>query len=108
MDDLFPPFAPDPNEVADLISQADTLDDEETQVDAAENGLDGAPIEGPAVNAETDANTGEGAPVGGSVVDEGEALDPFEGEADLPDTSDDAPEAAERDEEQEAYRVAAE
>ncbi|MGE6742354.1 ParB N-terminal domain-containing protein [Allorhizobium pseudoryzae] len=100
-------FAPDPNDVADLIKHADTLDDEEAQVDAAEDGLD-APVEGPAVNAETDANTGEGAPVGGSVVDEGEALDPFEGEADLPDTSDDAPEAAERDEEQEAYRVAAE
>jgi len=101
-------FAPDPNDVGDLISQADTLDDEKTQVDAAEDGLDGEPVEGAAVDAETDADTGEGAPVGGSVVDEGEALDPFEGGDDLPDTFDDAPEAAEPDEEQDAYHIAAE
>ncbi|MDO6966069.1 ParB/RepB/Spo0J family partition protein [Rhizobium alvei] len=101
-------FAPDPNDVGDLISQADTLDDEEIQVDATGDGLDDAPVEGAAVDADTDADTGEGAPVDGSVVDEGDAFDPFEGEADLPDTFDDAPEAAEPDEAQDAYRVAAE
>lgn len=101
-------FAPDSNDVADLIKHADTLDEEETQVDIAEDVHDGESREPAAVDAETAADTGEGAPVGGSVVDEGEALDPFEGEDDLPDTADDAPEAAEPDEEQEAYRVAAE
>lgn len=102
-------FVPDPNDVADLIRHADTLDDEEAQVDATGDGFDGAPVEGAVVDAETDADTGEGAPVGGSVVDEGEALDPFEGEDDLPsETFDDAPEAAEPDEEQDAYRIAAE
>ncbi len=101
-------FAPDPNDLADLIKHVETLDDEEAQVDAADDGLDGRTIEGAALDTETDGDKGEGAPVGGSVVDEGEALDPFEGEADLPETSDDAPEAAEPDEAQEAYRVAAE
>ncbi|MDI6834380.1 MAG: ParB N-terminal domain-containing protein [Rhizobiaceae bacterium] len=99
-------FAPDSNDVADLIKHADTLDDEETQVDIAEDVHDGEPAEGAAVDAETDP--GEGAPIGGSVVDEGEALDPFEGEADLLDTSDDAPDATDLDDEQEAYRIAAE
>jgi len=99
-------FAPDSNDVADLIKHADTLDDEETQVDIAEDVHDGEPAEGAAVDAETDP--GEGAPIDGSVVDEGEALDPFEGEADLLDTSDDAPDATDLDDEQEAYRIAAE
>lgn len=101
-------FAPDPNDVADLIKHADTLGDEEAQVDAAENGFDGATIEGAAFDTETDGDTGEGAPGGDSPATEDEGLDPFEGEADLPDTFDDAPEAADPDEAQEAYRVAAE
>lgn len=101
-------FAPDSNDVADLIKHADTLDDEEAQVDATEDSLDGEPVEGAAVVAETDADTGEAAPVGGSVVDEGEALDPFEGEADLPEAFDDAPEETGPEDDQDAYRIAAE
>ena len=101
-------FAPDPNDVADLISQADTPDDEETQVDAAENGLDGESIEGAAVDAETDANTGEGAHTDDNTVPADEGLDPFKGEDDLPDTFDGAAEATDPEDEQDAYRVAAE
>jgi len=100
-------FAPDPNDVADLIKHADTLDDEEAQVDAAEDGLD-APVEGAAVDTETGGDTGEGAPGGGRPAAEGDGLGPFEGGDDLPDTFDDAPATTDPDDEQAAYRVAAE
>ncbi|MCO6180947.1 ParB/RepB/Spo0J family partition protein [Ciceribacter sp. RN22] len=103
-------FAPDPNDVADLIRQADTLDDEVSPAGVAEDGLDVERIEGAGANAETVADTGEGAPVDGSAVDEGEALDPSEGDGDLPEPLDDAPHAAEPEpaDMQDAYRVAAE
>ncbi|HXV31048.1 MAG TPA: plasmid partitioning protein, partial [Sinorhizobium sp.] len=87
-------FAPDPNDVADLIKHADHLDDEESRAEAAGEGLEGEIV--------------EGAPGDGSAANEGEGLDPFEGEDDLPETFDDAPDATDPDEAQEAYRVAAE
>lgn len=98
-------FTPDPNDVADLIKHADTLDEEATG-DIAEDVHDGAPAKGAVVDAKAD--TGEGAPVGGKVVDEGEALDPFEGEDDLHDTSDAAPDEADAEDDRDTHRIAAE
>ncbi|MCY1667738.1 hypothetical protein [Rhizobium sp. SL86] len=94
-------FAPDPNDVADLIRHADTLDDEASPAEVAEDGPEVERIEGAAANAETEPDTGEGNPVGESTVDEG-------GASDLPETIEDAPDAAEPDEEQDAYGIAAE
>ncbi|MBC7152301.1 MAG: ParB/RepB/Spo0J family partition protein [Rhizobium sp.] len=96
-------FAPDPNDVTDLISQADTLDDEASPADVVEDAPEVERIEGAATDAETEADTDEGNPAGESTVDEGNAPD-------LPETFEDAPDAAELvpDDVQDAYRVAAE
>jgi ParB family chromosome partitioning protein len=96
-------FAPDPNDVADLISQADTPEDEASPADVAEDGPEVERIEGAATDAETESDTDEGNPAGESAVDKG-------GASDLPDTFEDAPDAAEpsTDDVQDAYRVAAE
>lgn len=96
-------FAPDPNDVADLISQADTLDDEASRADVAEDGPEVERIEDAATDAEMESDTDEGNPAGESAVDEGNAPD-------LPETFDDAPNAAEPvpDDVQDAYCVAAE
>lgn len=96
-------FAPDPNDVADLISQADTLEDEASPADVAEDGPKVERIKGAATDAETESDTDEGNPAGESAVDES-------GASDLPETIEDAPDAAEPvpDEVQDAYRVAAE
>ena len=94
-------FAPDPNDVADLISQADTLDDEVSRADVAEDAPEVERVLGAAIDAETEADTIEGNPAGESTVDEG-------GASDLPETIEDAPDAAEPDEEQDAYGIAAE
>ncbi|HCL64605.1 MAG TPA: hypothetical protein DIC56_07125 [Rhizobium sp.] len=94
-------FAPDPNDVADLISQAGTLDDEASRADVREDGPEFERIEGAATDAETEADTDEGNPAGETTADEGDAPD-------LPETIENAPDAAEPDEEQHAYGIAAE
>ncbi|WP_137137261.1 plasmid partitioning protein, partial [Rhizobium sp. FKY42] len=101
-------FAPDPNDVADLISQADTLEDEASPADVAEDGPKVERIEGAAASEKTEAETDEGNPVGESEVDKGGASDPFKGGADMPEPFDDAPQAAEPDSVQDAYGIAAE
>ncbi|WP_137136721.1 ParB N-terminal domain-containing protein [Rhizobium sp. FKY42] len=94
-------FAPDPNDVEDLVSQAGTLDDEASRADVREDGPEFERIEGAATDAETEADTDEGNPAGETTADEGDAPD-------LPETIENAPDAAEPDEEQHAYGIAAE
>ncbi|QTG17289.1 ParB/RepB/Spo0J family partition protein (plasmid) [Agrobacterium tumefaciens] len=73
-------FAPDHQDITDLIKHGETLDEEESSEGA---GSDGA----------------IGEPGGAALVD---------GDDDLPDTFDDAPETIELDEDQDAYGIAAE
>lgn len=87
-------FAPAPQDVVDLIKHGETLEDEETGGDGGEDGLDGETVTGALVDETT--------------LDEDAGLDPFEGEDDLPDTFDDASEAADPDDKQDAYGIAAE
>lgn len=82
-------FAPDRQDITDFIKHGETLDDEE--------GNEGAC---------GDEAIGE---LGGAVlVDSDDGFDPLDGDDDLPDIFDDAPEASELDEDQDAYGVAAE
>lgn len=74
-------FAPDRQDVVDLIKHGEAVDDQE----------------------EADIDTGTE-----TAVLEEEGADPFEGEDDLPDVLDEESEAGEPDEEQEAYGIAAE
>nr|WP_234887911.1 hypothetical protein [Rhizobium rhizogenes] len=74
-------FAPDPQDIVDLIKSGEVLDDD----DSAEE----ADVDEPALDGE-------------------EALATPEDEADLPGSADDAPEAVDPDEEQNAYGIAAE
>lgn len=74
-------FAPDPQDIVDLIKSGEVLDDD----DSAEE----ADVDEPALDGE-------------------EALATPEDEADLPGSADDAPEAVDPDEEQDAYGIAAE
>ncbi|NTG45631.1 ParB N-terminal domain-containing protein [Rhizobium rhizogenes] len=84
-------FAPDPQDIVDLIKSGEVLDDDDTE------GHDGR-----------DDDSAEEADVDGSALDEEEGLATPEDEADLPDSADDAPEAVDPDEEQDAYGIAAE
>ncbi|MCR6727936.1 ParB N-terminal domain-containing protein [Agrobacterium fabrum] len=84
-------FAPDPQDIVDLIKSGEVLDDDDTE------GHDGR-----------DDNSAEEADVDGSALGEEEGLATPEDEADLPDSADDAPEAVDPDEEQDAYGIAAE
>ncbi|EMS94934.1 plasmid partitioning protein [Agrobacterium tumefaciens str. Cherry 2E-2-2] len=84
-------FAPDPQDIVDLIKSGEVLDDDDTE------GHDGR-----------DDNSADEADVDGSALDEEEGLATPEDEADLPDSADDAPEAVDPDEEQDAYGIAAE
>ncbi|MDR5010842.1 ParB N-terminal domain-containing protein [Agrobacterium fabacearum] len=84
-------FAPDPQDIVDLIKSGEVLDDDDTE------GHDGR-----------DDNSAEEEDVDGSALGEEEGLATPEDEADLPDSADDAPEAVDPDEEQDAYGIAAE
>ncbi|UXT00474.1 ParB N-terminal domain-containing protein [Agrobacterium tumefaciens] len=84
-------FAPDPQDIVDLIKSGEVLDDDDTE------GHDGR-----------DDNSAEEADVDGSALGEEEGLATPEDEADLPDSADEAPEAVDPDEEQDAYGIAAE
>ncbi|MGV1832145.1 ParB N-terminal domain-containing protein [Agrobacterium vitis] len=84
-------FAPDPQDIVDLIKSGEVLDGADTK------GHDGR-----------DDNSAEEADVDGSALGEEEGLATPEDEADLPDSADDAPEAVDPDEEQDAYGIAAE
>ncbi|WWV85230.1 ParB N-terminal domain-containing protein (plasmid) [Agrobacterium tumefaciens] len=84
-------FAPDPQDIVDLIKSGEVLDDDDTE------GRDGR-----------DDNSAEEEDVDGSALGEEEGLATPEDEADLPDSADDAPEAVDPDEEQDAYGIAAE
>jgi len=101
-------FAPDPNDVADLVRHGDYLDNEEAQAGPTEGGLDGDTVEGAAVEAEAADDIAETSRQDGSAATENEALDPFEDGGDLPDTFDDAPAATDPDDGQDAYGIAAE
>ncbi|AYM14854.1 MULTISPECIES: ParB N-terminal domain-containing protein [Rhizobium/Agrobacterium group] len=83
-------FAPDPQDIVDLIKSGEVLDGDT-------KGHDGR-----------DDNSAEEEDVDGSALDEEEGLATPEDEADLPDSADDAPEAVDPDEEQDAYGIAAE
>ncbi|AYM09503.1 ParB N-terminal domain-containing protein [Agrobacterium tumefaciens] len=73
-------FAPDPQDIVDLIRSGEVLDDDSAEeADVDESALDGE-----------------------------EGLAAPEDEADLPDIADDTPEAVDPDEEQDAYGIAAE
>lgn len=78
-------FAPDPNDVADLITHADMLDNEELQVDGTQDGDGGG--------------TSAGTP-------DDEDFDPAE--EDLPDAVGDAPDATDPADDRDAYAIAAE
>lgn len=82
-------FAPDRQDITDLIKHGETLDDEE--------GSEGAGSD------EAVGETGVA-----TLVDSDDGFDPLDGDDDLPDTFDDAPETGELDEDQDAYGVAAE
>ncbi|NSZ87780.1 ParB N-terminal domain-containing protein (plasmid) [Agrobacterium tumefaciens] len=83
-------FAPDPQDIVDLIKSGEVLDGDT-------KGHDGR-----------DDNSAEEEDVDGSALGEEEGLATPEDEADLPDSADDAPEAVDPDEEQDAYGIAAE
>nr|WP_172690549.1 ParB N-terminal domain-containing protein [Agrobacterium deltaense]ASK48361.1 plasmid partitioning protein [Agrobacterium deltaense] len=83
-------FAPDPQDIVDLIKSGEVLDGDT-------KGHDGR-----------DDNSAEEEDVDGSALGEEEGLATPEDEADLPDSTDDAPEAVDPDEEQDAYGIAAE
>ena len=78
-------FVPDPNDVADLITHAEMLDDEELQVDGTQDGGGGG--------------TAAGTP-------DDEDFDPAE--EDMPDAVGDAPDATDPADDQDAYSIAAE
>ena len=78
-------FAPDPNDVADLITHADMLDNEELQVDGTQDGDGG--------------RTSAGTP-------DDEDFDPAE--EDMPDAVGDAPDATDPADDRDAYAIAAE
>ncbi|MEO1987663.1 MAG: ParB N-terminal domain-containing protein [Martelella sp.] len=78
-------FAPDPNDVADLITHADMLDNEELQVDGTQDGDGGG--------------TSAGTP-------DDEDFDPAE--EDMPDAVGDAPDATDPADDRDAYAIAAE
>ena len=86
-------FAPTAGDVTDLIKHGEIVDED----NGADDEADGTTVE----------NGGEAAKASVADGDE-EALDPFEGEDDLPDTFDDATDAEEPTDEQDAYGVAAE
>nr|WP_172690799.1 ParB N-terminal domain-containing protein [Agrobacterium tumefaciens]ASK41230.1 plasmid partitioning protein [Agrobacterium tumefaciens] len=83
-------FAPDPQDIVDLIKSGEVLDGDT-------KGHDGR-----------DDNSAEEEDVDGSALGEEEGLATPEDEADLPDSADDAPEAVDPDQEQDAYGIAAE
>ncbi|MCM2471315.1 ParB N-terminal domain-containing protein [Agrobacterium vitis] len=84
-------FAPDPQDIVNLIKSGEVLDDNDTE---GHNGRDDDSAE--------EADVDEPA-LGGE-----EGLATPEDEADLPDSADDAPQAVDPDEEQDAYGIAAE
>ncbi|UZX45646.1 ParB N-terminal domain-containing protein (plasmid) [Agrobacterium sp. 13-2099-1-2] len=83
-------FAPDPQDIVDLIKSGEVLDGDT-------KGHDGR-----------DDNSAEEEDIDGSALGEEEGLATPEDEADLPDSADGAPEAVDPDEEQDAYGIAAE
>lgn len=89
-------FAPDRQDIADLIKNGEVLDEDDAGANASEDGAESDAVVDTAVDAPT--------------VDDDEGLSNVEGNIDLPTdhTSDDVPEAVDPDEEQDAYGIAAE
>lgn len=87
-------FVPDPQDIADLIKNGEVLADDDTGGDADDVGAEGAVVDDAAVD--------------GTALDEEEGLAAPEDEGRLHDSSGDAPEAVDPDENQDAYGIAAE
>ncbi|UWU26204.1 ParB N-terminal domain-containing protein (plasmid) [Rhizobium sp. CB3060] len=87
-------FAPDPQDIADLIKAGVVIDEDNADAHIGDD------------HAESDA--AEDAAVDEPTVDEDDGLAAPEGDLPAGDTSDDAPEAVDSDEEQDAYGIAAE
>ncbi|NTA19730.1 ParB N-terminal domain-containing protein [Agrobacterium tumefaciens] len=87
-------FAPDPQDIVDLIKSGEVLSDDDTAGDTDRAGVEGAGVEDMGVDEPT--------------LNGDEDLAALEDEAALPNTSDQAPEAVDADEEQDAYAIAAE
>lgn len=87
-------FAPDPQDIVDLIKSGEVIGDDDTAGNTDGAGGEDAGVEDTAVDEPT--------------LDGDEDLAALEDEADLSNTSDQAPEAVDADEEQDAYGIAAE
>ncbi|NSZ66861.1 MULTISPECIES: ParB N-terminal domain-containing protein [Rhizobium/Agrobacterium group] len=87
-------FAPDPQDIVDLIKSGEVLSDDDTAGDTDRAGVEGAGVEDMGVDEPT--------------LNGDEDLAALEDEAALPNTSDQAPVAVDADEEQDAYAIAAE